>query len=75
MIWLLSVLIATSLLELVALGVLFRSIYVTNVKLEEQAIYKKSIKTSLEELDGSSETIKSQQTIIIDTLKRIVDLL
>jgi len=75
MIWLLSVLVGTSLLNLIGLGVLFRSIYVTNEKLEEQAIYKKSIKTSLEGLDGHSETIKSQQSIIIETLKRIVDLL
>lgn len=75
MIILVSVAIALLLLNLVGLIILFRAIVVTNVKIEEEQVYKKEIRESLDGLDEASSTIKSQQTIIIDTLKRVVDLL
>lgn len=75
MVVLVSVAIALLLLNLVGLIILFRAIVVTNVKIEEEQVYKKEIRESLDGLDEASSTIKSQQTIIIDTLKRVVDLL
>jgi hypothetical protein len=75
MIALISVCVLLCLLNLVGLAILFKSIYVTNVKIEEDIVYKKSIKESLDDIGSSQEVIKSHQSIIIDTLKRIVDLL
>jgi hypothetical protein len=74
MIWLVSVCIFLSLLNLILLGIVFKAIIVTNEKIEEDLVYKKQILDKLENVNVMGG-IFSQQSIIIETLQKIVTLL
>lgn len=54
--------------------IIFRAIVVTNEKIEEDVVYKKKLLDKVENVDDIPE-VKKQQGIIIETLKRIVELL
>lgn len=74
MIWLISAILISSLLNLLFSFIIFRAIVVTNEKIEEDVVYKKKLLDKVENVDDIPE-VKKQQGIIIETLKRIVELL
>lgn len=47
MVWLVSAILGLSLLNLAFLGVLFRALVVTNIKIEDDLVYKKQINDKL----------------------------
>lgn len=74
MVWLVSAILGLSLLNLAFLGVLFRALVVTNIKIEDDLVYKKQINDKLNVINDITE-VNKKQSIIIELLNKIVTLL
>jgi hypothetical protein len=72
---LLTFILIISLLNLAGLALLFRSLIVTNVKIEEEVIYRKEIKEKLIEIVEMGEKQERLTSTSIGVLNKIVELL
>lgn len=72
---LLTIILIISLLNLAGLALLFRSLIVTNVKIEEEVKYKKEIKNKLIEIIEMGEKQERLTSTSIGVLNKIVELL
>ena len=72
---LLTIILIISLLNLAGLALLFRSLIVTNVKIEEEVKYKEEIKNKLIEIIEMGEKQERLTSTSIGVLNKIVELL
>lgn len=72
---LLTFILIISLLNLAGLALVFRSLIVTNVKIEEEVKYKKEIKNKLIEIIEMGEKQERLTSTSIGVLNKIVELL
>lgn len=72
---LLTFILIISLLNLAGLALLFRSLIVTNVKIEEEVKYKEEIKNKLIEIIEMGEKQERLTSTSIGVLNKIVELL
>lgn len=72
---LLTFILIISLLNLAGLALLFRSLIVTNVKIEEEVKYKEEIKKKLIEIVEMGEKQERLTSTSIGVLNKIVELL
>lgn len=72
---LLTFILIISLLNLAGLALLFRSLIVTNVKIEEEVSYRKEIKEKLIEIVEMGEKQERLTSTSIGVLNKIVELL